>query len=44
MIHASWLRALEAIEKLSADPEAKRLAQVLRANLAALFNEQIKRI
>lgn len=44
MIQASWIRALESIEKLSTAPEAKRLAQVLRANLSYLLVEQIKKI
>lgn len=44
MIHTSWLVALARIVQLSTDPEAKRLAEVMLNNLAALFNEQVKRI
>jgi len=51
MIHISWIAALERLERLlsnevsaSDSAEAKRLAAVIRQNLVALFNEQLKRI
>lgn len=44
MIHASWIRALDRIEKLSDNAEVKRIAAFVARELDFLLAEQIRRI